>query len=207
VLAQPSHQRTSACGKARPCFSSDADTRPSCVPAPTVATPPETDTATTDMSITNPRLTERPAKQWPPLRVAHSNPCRPTKRPDRPSFSINLTAGAYRKLPLPASFGSCPQYRCTRRSTDPYKDTRSAQRTGQAGGIRPRHIVTALKPRSRLDLPIDESLLYGARTAAWAACPRPPPACPVLESHALTFSMASLFSTRFRAMRSVQPYT
>jgi hypothetical protein len=54
--------------RARPCSSSEADTRPSRVLAPTVATPPETDTAAIgDTSITNARLTERPAKQWPPL--------------------------------------------------------------------------------------------------------------------------------------------
>jgi hypothetical protein len=55
-----------------------------------------------------------------------------------------------------------------------------------------------------LDLPNNESLLYRTRTAAF---PRPSPACPVLESHALTFSMASLSSARFRAMRSVQADT
>jgi hypothetical protein len=49
-------------------------------------------------------------------------------------FSINLTTGADRKLPLPAAFGSCPQYRCTRRSTDPNQGHEvSTQKTGQAG--------------------------------------------------------------------------
>jgi hypothetical protein len=65
--------------------------------------------------------------------------------PDRPSVLHPPHGGADRKLPLPASFGSCPPYRWTRRSTDPYKDARSAQKTGQAGGIGPRHIITAQK--------------------------------------------------------------
>ena len=133
----------------------------------------------------------------------------PTYKKTRPAFrsrsaSRRVPIGS---LPLPASFGSCPPYRGTRRSTDPYKDTRSAQRTGQADGIGPgtssphRHFDHAL------DLPIDESLLYRTRTAARAACPRPPPACPVPASHSLTFSTASLSSMRFPAMRSVQAYT
>jgi hypothetical protein len=41
-------------------------------------------------------------------------------------FSIRHTAGADRKLPLPTSFGSCPPYGSTRRSTDPYKGVRLA---------------------------------------------------------------------------------
>src|SRR5215216_2512537 len=67
-------------GMARPCSWSDSYTPPRRAPAPTVATPPETDTEPIGVtSMTTPRLTERPAKQWPPLRVAHSNPCRRTK--------------------------------------------------------------------------------------------------------------------------------
>jgi hypothetical protein len=77
-------------------------------------------------------------------------------------FSINITADADRKLPLPASFGSCPPYRCTRRSTDPYKD-RSAQKTGSGWRDRPRHISPHRNSDHALDLPIDES--FPLRTA------------------------------------------
>jgi hypothetical protein len=101
--------------------------------------------------------------------VAHSNPCRPTKDQTGLPFSINITAGANRKLPLPASFGSCPPYRCTRRSTDPYKD-RSAQKTGSGWRDRPPASPHRNSDHA-LDLPIDESFLCGPRTAAWAACP------------------------------------
>jgi hypothetical protein len=66
-------------GMARPCSWSDSYTPPSGALAPTVATPPETDTEGIGVtSMTTPLRTERPAKQWPPLRVAHSNPFRPT---------------------------------------------------------------------------------------------------------------------------------
>src|SRR5688572_4024649 len=41
---------------------------------------PETDTDRIGKtSITTPRVEERPAKQWPPARVAEARPCRRTK--------------------------------------------------------------------------------------------------------------------------------
>ena len=130
---------------------------------------PETDTAAIgDTSITNPRLTERPAKQWPPLhRTLQSVPT--YKRPDRPSVLDQHHGGCRSEVAAPASFGSCPPYRCTRRSTDPYKDS-SAQKTGSGWRDRPPASPHRNSDHA-LDLPIDESFLCGPRTAAWAACP------------------------------------
>lgn len=59
----------------RPCPSSASYTSPSRAPAPTVAAPPETDTERIgETSMTISPAEERPAKQWPPLRVAVCSP-------------------------------------------------------------------------------------------------------------------------------------
>lgn len=47
------------------------------MPAPTVATPPATDTESIgETSMSSPVVDERPAKQWPPLRTATGSPDR-----------------------------------------------------------------------------------------------------------------------------------
>jgi hypothetical protein len=57
----------------RPCSASASYTSPRRAPAPTLATPSETDTERIgEMSMTISPVEERPAKQCPPLRVVVS---------------------------------------------------------------------------------------------------------------------------------------
>jgi hypothetical protein len=126
-------------GRARPCSSSDADIRPNRVPGPTVATPPRDKYRSHRRNVDHEPTAHRASGEAMASTASHT-PIRADPQKDQTGlpFSINITAGADRKLPLRASFGSCPPYGCTRRSTDPYKD-RSAQKTGSVWRDRPRH--------------------------------------------------------------------
>jgi hypothetical protein len=68
-------------GMVKPCSSSASYTPPRRAPAPTVATPPETDTERIgETSMMIPPVEERPAKQCPPLLVAVLSPDRLANR-------------------------------------------------------------------------------------------------------------------------------
>src|SRR5918994_1532864 len=86
VRPEISTERPQPAGMVKPCSSSASYTSPKRAPAPTVATPAETDTECFgQMSMTIPSVEERPAKQCPPLLIAVLSPHVVEPRDSRPT--------------------------------------------------------------------------------------------------------------------------
>jgi hypothetical protein len=146
-------------GRARPCSLSDADIRPSRVPGPTVATPPRDRYRSHRRHVDHEPTAHRASGEAMASTASHT-PIRADLQKDQTGLpiSINITAGADRKLPIPPPSDLARRTAVLAGRPIP---TRTSQRRkrGQAGGTDPRHISPRGNSDHALDLPIDESFL------------------------------------------------